>query len=200
MATRKASVKKAATKKKETAKKVAPKKKGAAKKPAPKRSGKAAPPNRKAQKAAPEGYHVVTAYLCVDGAADAIDFYKRIFGAKERMRMGAPGDRIGHAELVIGDSTIMLADAFPEMNFRGPTKGEGTPVNIHVYVPDVDTIVANAVEAGARVVRAIEDKFYGDRGGTIEDPFGHVWHVATHVEDVTPAEMKRRMEKASKGG
>jgi PhnB protein len=139
----------------------------------------------------------VTAYLCIDGAADAIDFYRRVFDAKERMRMGAPGGRVGHAELVIGDSTIMLADEFPDMNFRGPRKGEGTPVNMHLYVPDVDGVVANAVAAGARLVREIEDKFYGDRSGTIEDPFGHVWHLATRKEDVSPEEMKRRAQEAA---
>ena len=190
--------------KKTSTKKPAAKKKLPAHRAAPKRATKAAKPAKKRIKAVPEGYHVVTAYLCCDGAADAIEFYKRVFGAKERMRMAAPGGRIGHAELVIGDSSIMLADEAPDLNFRGPHKGEGTPVNMHLYVPDVDTMVAAAITNGARVLRAIEDKFYGDRLGTIEDPWGHVWHVSTHKEDLTPAEMKRRGEaaaqKAQQGG
>ena len=152
---------------------------------------------RKKVKSIPKGYHAVTAYLCVDGAADAIDFYKRAFGAEERLRMEAPQGRVGHAELVIGDSAVMLADESPEMKFTGPIKGEGTPVNIHLYVKDVDKIVARAVAAGATVLREIEDKFYGDRMGSIEDPFGHVWHIATHVEDVGRKEMKRRSRKRS---
>jgi PhnB protein len=186
--------------KKTAAKKSPPKKKVPARRTTPKRPAKAAKAAKKRTKVVPQGYHVVTAYLCVDGAADAIDFYKRVFGAKERMRMDGPEGRIGHAELVIGDSAIMIADEFPEMSFRGPKKGEGTPVNMHLYVPDVDTMVANALTNGARIVRAIEDKFYGDRAGTIEDPFGHVWHLATHKEDLSPAEMKRRGEEMAKKG
>jgi PhnB protein len=185
---RKAPVKKAGLKKKVVAKKVAPKK-AAPKSSAPKKV-----------KHIPPGYHVVTAYLCIDGASAAIDFYKRAFGAKERFRMDAPGGKVGHAEIQIGDSAIMLADEFPEMKFHGPKPGEGTPVNMHLYVPDVDTMMANAIAAGAKVLRAIEDKFYGDRTGSIEDPFGHVWHLATHKEDLSPAEMKRRGEEASKKG
>jgi PhnB protein len=169
-----------------------------AKKTTAKRTGAKKPP-RKQVKGVPQGYHAVTAYLCVDGAADAIDFYKRAFGAMERFRMDAPGGRIGHAEIVIADCPVMLADPFPEMDFRAPAKGERPPVNMHLYVPDVDAMVANAVEAGATVIRAIEDKFYGDRSGTIEDPFGHVWHLATHKEDLSPAEMKRRAGRAKKG-
>ena len=112
--------------------------------------------------------------------------------------MDAPGGKVGHAEIVIGDSAIMLADEFPEMNFQGPKKGEGTSVNMHLYVPDVDAMMTRAIAMGARVVRAIEDKFYGDRTGSLEDPFGHVWHLATHKEDLTPAEMKRRGEAEAK--
>lgn len=177
--------------------KKAPVKKAAPRKGAPKKAAKAAP-KKKAVKPIPPGYHAITAYLCIDGASDAIAFYKRAFGAKERLRMDAPGGKVGHAELVIGDSAVMLADEFPEMNFRGPKKGEGTSVNMHLYVPDVDAMMANAIAAGATVVRAIEDKFYGDRTGSIVDPFGHVWHLATHKEDLTPAQMKKRGEEVSK--
>jgi len=147
----------------------------------------------------PPGYHVVTAYLCIDGASAAIDFYKRVFGAKERMRMDAPGGKVGHAEIQIGDSVVMLADQFPEMNFYGPKTGGNTSINMHLYMTDVDAVMQRAIVAGAKVVRPVEDKFYGDRTGTIEDPFGHVWHIATHTEDLSMAEMKRRGEAASQG-
>ena len=147
---------------------------------------------KKAVKPIPPGYHVVTAYLCIDGASAAIDFYKRVFGARERMRMDAPGGKVGHAEITIGDSVVMLADQFPEMNFYGPKSGGNTSINMHLYMKDVDAVVQRAVIAGAKVVRPVEDKFYGDRTGTIEDPFGHVWHIATHTEDLSMAEMKRR--------
>ena len=183
-------------------KKRAPAKRAASKKATPKKAapGKAAP-KKKVVKAVPEGYHAVTAYLCIDGAGSAIDFYKRAFGAKERLRMDAPGGKIGHAELVIGDSAIMLADEFPEMNFRGPRQGEASSVNMHLYVPNVDAMFAQAIREGAKVLRALEDKFYGDRTGSLMDPFGHVWHLATHKEDLSPAEMKRRgAEEAKKGG
>ena len=173
--------------------------KAAAKKAAPK---KAAP--RKAPKKVkpiPPGYHSVTAYLCIDGAVAAIDFYRRAFGAKERLRMGAPGGKVGHAEITIGDSVIMVADEFPALNFRGPKSGAGSSVNMHLYVADVDAVFGRAIREGAKVLRAIEDKFYGDRTGSLEDPFGHVWHLATHTEDLSPAEMKRRGEaEAKKGG
>src|SRR5262252_4945824 len=142
----------------------------------------------------PEGYHSVTPYLIMDGAAKAIDYYKKAFGATERMRMPAPEGKIGHAEIQIGDSIIMLADESREMNARSPKSVGGTPVSLLVYVEDVDRTVKNAVAAGAKVTRPVEDKFYGDRMGTIEDPFGHQWHVGTHIEDVTPEEMKRRAE------
>ena len=142
----------------------------------------------------PEGYRSVTPYLVIKGAKDAIEYYRRVFGATERMRMDAPGGTIGHAELEIGDSLVMLADEFPEMGFRSPKTVGGTPVSLHVYVPNVDEVFGRAVDAGARPLRPVENQFYGDRLGTIEDPFGHVWSIATHVEDVAPEEMKRRSE------
>jgi PhnB protein len=143
-------------------------------------------------KPVPEGYRSVTPYMIVDGAARALDFYARVFGAQERMRMPAPGGRVGHAEIRIGDSVIMLADEHPEMGARAPGHYGGSPVSIHLYVPDVDATVRAAATAGAKVIRAVQDQFYGDRSGTIEDPFGHHWHVATHKEDVGAEEMARR--------
>jgi PhnB protein len=140
----------------------------------------------------PEGYHNVTPYLIVDGAAKAIDFYRKVFAATEKMRMAAPGGKVGHAELTIGDSMIMLADEHPEMDHRGPHAFKGAAVSLMVYVPDVDATVKTALAAGAKVVRPVENQFYGDRMGTIEDPFGHRWYVATHVEDVPPEEMAKR--------
>jgi PhnB protein len=151
-------------------------------------------------KPVPEGYHVVTPYLIVDGAAKALDFYKQVFGAKERMRMPGPGGKVGHAEINIGDSVIMLADEHPEMGARGPKSFGGSPTSIVVYVENVDATVKAAVGAGAKIVRPIEDKFYGDRSGTIEDPFGHHWHVSTHVEDVSPEELQRRAAAMAKSG
>jgi PhnB protein len=147
----------------------------------------------------PEGYRRVTPYLIVDGAAAAIDFYKSVFEASERMRMDGPEGKIGHAELEIGDSVIMLADEHVEMNARGPRSIGGTPVSLHMYVEDADGVFDRAVEAGARALRPVEDQFYGDRLGSFEDPFGHHWHVATHVEDVSPDEMSRRMADAQAG-
>lgn len=146
--------------------------------------------------AAPSGYHSVTPYLAIDGASAAIDFYRSVFGATERMRMTAPNGKIGHAELIIGDATIMLADEFPDMGHRGPHALGGSPVSIHLYVADADATVARAVDAGATVLRPVETQFYGDRMGTLADPFGHVWHVATHIEDVAPDELERRAEAA----
>ncbi|MGH2703271.1 MAG: VOC family protein [Actinomycetota bacterium] len=142
----------------------------------------------------PDGYPQVTPYLCVDGAAAAIDFYSEVFGAKERMRMASPGGKIGHAELQLGDSLIMLADEHPEMGIRGPGAFGGTPVTISLYVEDVDDVFKRATKAGAKVLRELEDQFYGDRSGQFEDPFGHQWSVATHIEDVSPEEMERRSE------
>jgi PhnB protein len=154
-------------------------------------------------KGIPKGYHAVTPYLSVKGAADAIAFYKKAFGAKEVMRMPGPTGTIGHAEVQIGDSRIMLADEFPEMNFRSPRSVGGTPVNIHLYVPDADKAAKKAVAAGAKLLRPVADQFYGDRGGSVEDPFGHIWHVATHVQDLSMKELKKRaaaMAKASEKG
>lgn len=151
-------------------------------------------------KPVPEGYHAVTPYLIVDGAAKALDFYKQVFGAKERMRMPSPGGKVGHAEINIGDSVIMLADEHPEMGARGPKTFGDSPTSIVLYVENVDATVKAAVGAGAKILRPIEDKFYGDRSGTIEDPFGHNWHVSTHVEDVSPEELQRRAAAMAKSG
>jgi PhnB protein len=140
----------------------------------------------------PDGYHNLTPYLIVDGAAKAIDFYKKVFGATEKMRMPAPGGKVGHAELTLGDSMIMLADEHPEMDHRGPHAYKGAAVSLMVYVQDVDATVKTALASGAKVIRPVENQFYGDRMGTIEDPFGHQWYVATHVEDVAPEELAKR--------
>ena len=142
----------------------------------------------------PDGYHSMTPYLIVDGAAKAIEFYQKVFGAIELFRLGGPDGKIGHAELMINDSVLMLADEAPQMGALSPRTIGGSPVRILLYVENVDEIVSRAVAAGAKVVRPVEDQFYGDRAGGIEDPFGHHWHVATHKEDVTPEEMKRRAE------
>ena len=147
----------------------------------------------------PDGYPRVTPYLIVNGAAAAIDFYKSVLGATERMRMAGPDGKLGHAELEIGDSVIMLADEHPEMNARGPKTVGGTPVFLHVYVKDADSVFERAVEAGAQALQPVEDKFYGDRSGGFEDPFGHHWNVATHVEDVPPDEMSKRAAEAATG-
>ncbi|MGW9212998.1 VOC family protein [Embleya sp. NPDC055664] len=151
-------------------------------------------------KPVPEDYPRVTPYLCVDGAAAAIDFYVSVLGATERMRMAAPGGRIGHAELQLGTSIVMLADEFPDMGFRGPKSVGGTPVTLHVYVEDVDAVFADALAKGARELRAVKDEFYGDRTGQFEDPFGHRWSVASHVEDVAEQEMAKRAEEAMQSG
>jgi PhnB protein len=146
----------------------------------------------------PQGYRSATPYLAIDGAARAIDFYKQVFGARERMRMPAPGGKVGHAEIEIGDSVIMLADPWPEGHFLPPS-GKENSVSIHLYVENADTTFARAVNAGAKVTQAIETKFYGDRSGSVRDPFGHLWHIATHVEDVPEDEMRRRLEAAGPG-
>lgn len=148
----------------------------------------------------PDGYPRVTPYLIVDGASAAIDFYTSVFGATERMRMSAPDDRVGHAELEIGESVIMLADEAPEMDAQGPKAVGGTPVSLHVYVEDVDGVVERAVQAGAKELGPVEDRFYGDRSGSFEDPFGHRWNVATHVEDVPADEMEERAAAAMSAG
>jgi len=142
----------------------------------------------------PDGYHSVTPYLAVKQAADAIEFYRRAFGAKERMRLVSPDGKVGHAELEIGDSVIMIADEQPDMNFRSPAALEGASVTLHLYVKDVDSSFGKATAAGAKPVQAVQDQFYGDRSGTVRDPFGHVWHIATHKEDVAPEEIARRAE------
>jgi PhnB protein len=146
----------------------------------------------------PAGYHSVTAYLTIRDAAQALEFYKKAFGAKELMRMPAPAGKIGHAEIKVGDSHVMLADEFPDMGFLGPQSRGGTTVQLMIYVKEVDATVARAVAGGAKLRRPVENQFYGDRSGTIEDPFGHVWTIATHIEDVPPAEMRRRSEAAMK--
>jgi PhnB protein len=140
----------------------------------------------------PEGYPRVIPYLIVDGGARALDYYKKVFGAKEKMRMPAPGGKVGHAEITIGESMIMLADEHPDMGARAPHAYGGAAVSLLVYVEDVDATVKRAVADGAKVLRPVENQFYGDRMGTIQDPFGHHWHVATHVEDVPPDELARR--------
>lgn len=144
----------------------------------------------------PEGYHSVTPYLCCRDAARAIEFYKKAFGATEIMRMGAPDGKVGHAELQIGNSRVMIADEFPEMQFLSPASIGGTPITLHLYVEDVDAVVPRAVGAGAKVTRPVKDEFYGDRAGQVEDPFGHKWYVATHKEDLTMEEIDKRREAA----
>jgi PhnB protein len=144
----------------------------------------------------PDGYPRVTPYLIVDDAAAAIDFYTSVLGATERMRMGGPDGKVGHAEIEIGDSLVMLADEHPEVNARGPKTVGGTPVSLHVYVEDVDSVFARATESGAQTLRPVEDQFYGDRLGSFEDPFGHHWNVATHVEDISEEEMANRAQDA----
>jgi PhnB protein len=147
----------------------------------------------------PEGYHSVTPYLSIKGAAKAIDYYKQVFGATELFRMAAPDGKIGHAEIKIGNSPIMLADEFPEMEFVSPQTLGGSPIGLMIYVDDVDTMFNKAISAGATQVKPLQDQFYGDRSGTLKDPFGHVWTVATHVEDVAPEELQKRAAAAHGG-
>jgi PhnB protein len=163
-------------------------------KPAKRKSIKAKP-RAKVRKvtAIPRGYHSVTPYLSVKGAAAAIEFYKKVFGAKEKMRM-PDGGRIGHAEIVIGESHVMLADEYPERNLNAPQPGSSPPVGIMLYLKDVDAAAARAVAEGATLERPVADQFYGDRLGSIIDPFGHRWYISTHMEDVSPKEMERRMQ------
>jgi PhnB protein len=147
----------------------------------------------------PEGYHAITPYLIIDGAAGAIDFYKKVFSATELFRMPDPsGKRIAHAEIKIGDSHVMLADESPSMGYRSPKAIGGTPVSLMLYVNDVDAVIPRAVEQGAKILQPTKDQFYGDRNGTIQDPFGHVWTVGTHIRDVSSEEMMAHMEGASK--
>jgi PhnB protein len=149
-----------------------------------------------AVKPIPEGYHTVTPYLAVDDAAEAIEYYKKAFGAKERVRMEAPGGRIGHAELEIGDSLVMLSDALPEFSTRPPKELGGTSVSVFMYAEDVDAVVKQAVDAGATITMEVADQFWGDRFGSVQDPFGHLWSIATHVEDVPQEEMAERAKAA----
>jgi PhnB protein len=146
----------------------------------------------------PEGYHNITPYLVIKGAAAAIDFYKQAFGATEIMRMPQPDGRVGHAELKFGDSVVMLADEYPEMQVVGPKTLGNTSVGLLLYLDDVDKAVERAVSLGAIIKKPIADQFYGDRTGTIEDPFGHKWTLAVHIEDVSQEEMQRRMEAQTK--
>ncbi len=147
----------------------------------------------------PEGYHSVTPYLIIKGAADAIEFYKKVFGATELFRMENDG-KVGHAEIKIGDSPIMLSDEHPEMGYVSPKTLGGSPVGIMIYVEDVDTTFNRAIKSGGVETKPLQDQFYGDRSGTLTDPFGHVWTVATHKEDVAPEEMEKRMAAAGHGG
>lgn len=160
------------------------------------RVAKAKPKARKPRqvKPIPAGYHSITPYLIVNGAAAALEFYKTAFGAKERVRMPEPSGRIGHAEITIGTSHVMLADEHPEMGFRSPQGNTTPPTSIVLYVKDVDAVFERAVSNGARVERSLENQFYGDRTATVIDPYGHRWHIHTHIEDVSPKEMQRRMQ------
>ena len=145
--------------------------------------------------AIPEGYRSVTPYLVVKGAAKAIDFYKKVFGAREKFRMEGPGGTVAHAEIEIGDSVVMLADENPQHGALSPATVGDTPVSIMLYVEDVDRTAETLSKAGAKTLRPVQDMFYGDRSGSFEDPFGHRWHVSTHIEDVTPEEIERRLAK-----
>lgn len=146
----------------------------------------------------PEGYHSVTPYLVVNGGAQAIDFYKQAFGATELFRMAGPDGKVGHAEIRIGNSPVMLADEYPDMGFRSPRSLGGAGVSLMIYVEDVDSQFRQAIAAGAKELRPVKDQFYGDRSGTLEDPFGHVWTISTHKEDVSSEEMRRRSEEMMK--
>ncbi len=147
----------------------------------------------------PDNYPQITPYLCVDGASAAIEFYSSVFGATVRMRMDGPDGKVGHAELAIGDSVVMLADEYPEIGFQSPKTIGGTPVTLSIYVEDADATFERAVGSGAKPLRPVETQFYGDRSGQFEDPFGHRWSVATHVEDVSPEEMSKRAEEPTSG-
>lgn len=147
----------------------------------------------------PKDYHSVTPYLIMENASQAIDYYKKVFGAKEVFRMDGPNGKVGHAELQIGDSRIMLADENPQMNMPGQgsaTRLGASPVSLYLYIEDVDKVVQRAAAAGAKILRPVQDQFYGDRNGFIQDPFGHFWGIATHVEDVSPAEMEKRVKQS----
>lgn len=151
-------------------------------------------------KPVPEGYHTVTPYLCIRGAEKALDFYARAFGAKEKVRMPGPDGKVMHAEILIGDSMVMLGEENPQQNAKSPAAFGGTPVSIMLYVPDVDAVFKKATAAGAKADAPPADMFWGDRYGKLTDPFGHSWGIATHVEDVTPEEMKKRMAAMAPAG
>lgn len=148
----------------------------------------------------PEGYHSVTPYLIINGASDAIDFYKRAFGAIELFRMPQPDGKVGHAEIKIGNSHVMLADEHPTMGYKSPATLGGSPVSLMIYVEDVDNVFNQAIAAGGKEEKPLQNQFYGDRSGTLTDPFGHVWHISTHIEDVSPEEMDKRMAAAGMKG
>jgi PhnB protein len=148
----------------------------------------------------PAGYHAVTPYLVVQGAAQAIAFYQQAFGAREKMRMTGPDGKLGHAELQLGDSIVMLADEYPDWGALGPSSIGGTPVSLLLYVEDVDAVFARSLAAGAKELRPVKDQFYGDRSGLLEDPFGHRWSIASHIEDVSPEEIERRFRAMCQGG
>jgi PhnB protein len=148
----------------------------------------------------PDGYHTATPYLIVDGAARAIDYYKQAFGATELMRFDGPDGRVAHAEIRIGNSPIMLADEMPQMGYRSPQAYGGSPVGLMLYVTDADSVFAQAIAAGGQEVRAVQDQFYGDRSGNLVDPFGHMWTISTHKEDVSPEELHRRMAAMGSSG
>jgi PhnB protein len=147
----------------------------------------------------PEGYHSVSPYLAVDDAPKAIEFYTQAFGAEEQVRMHGPDGKIGHAELQVGDSKVMLSDPFPQASTKPPKELGGTSASVFMYVEDVDAVVKRAVDLGATVTMEVADQFWGDRFGSITDPFGHSWAIATHVEDLTPEEIEERGKAAMAG-
>lgn len=142
----------------------------------------------------PDQYHILTPYLVIRNASSAIEFYQKVFGAAEQLRMEDPSGKIGHAELKIGDSVLMLADEYPDMGFTGPEAIGGSPVSLMVYVKDVDATFKHAIDLGATEVKPVQDQFYGDRAGTLKDPFGHIWTISTHIEDVSEEELHKRMQ------
>jgi PhnB protein len=143
--------------------------------------------------------HELFAYLCVNNANEAIEFYAKAFGAKEKFRLTEPSGRVGHAELDFGGITLMLSDEYPEYNIRGPQPATGTPVTIHLHVDNADEVIARAIEAGAKKEMEIQDQFYGERSGSIRDPFGHRWSIGHSIEEVSPDEMQRRYTEIMKG-
>lgn len=158
----------------------------------PLKKAKKITPRKKKVSPIPKGFHSLTPYIFVDGAAKAIAFYKKAFKAKLIFKMQQPDGKISHAELIIGDSKIMLADEFPDMNVRSPKAYGGTPFCLQYYVEDVDKVVKKAIASGAQLKKPVENMFYGDRVGQVEDPFGHLWYISSHIEDLTPREIKKR--------